>query len=141
MIVAAMDRGNGWGAPGFRRMTRKQFEKLVAEAVNGLPEDFLARLDNVDIVVEEFPSQEIIELEELESPYDLLGYYEGTPLTERDSINAPWLPDRITIFQAPLEAMCSSRAELYDEIQTTIVHEVAHFFGLDEDRIAELGWD
>jgi predicted Zn-dependent protease with MMP-like domain len=122
-------------------MTRKQFEKLVAEAVNGLPEAFLARLDNVDIVVEEFPSQEIIEFEELESPYDLLGYYEGVPLTERDAINTPWLPDRITIFQAPLEALCSSRAELYDEIQTTIVHEVAHFFGLDEDRIAELGWD
>lgn len=122
-------------------MTRKHFEKLVAEAVNDLPEDFLARLDNVDIVVEEFPSQEIMELEELESPYDLLGYYEGVPLTERDSGNAPWLPDRITIFQAPLEAMCATRAELFDEIQRTVVHEVAHFFGLDEDRIAELGWD
>jgi predicted Zn-dependent protease with MMP-like domain len=141
MIVAGLRGGNGSGQPESNRMTRKQFEKLVAEAVNGLPEAFLARLDNVDIVVEEFPSQEIIEFEELESPYDLLGYYEGVPLTERDAINTPWLPDRITIFQAPLEALCSSRAELYDEIQTTIVHEVAHFFGLDEDRIAELGWD
>jgi predicted Zn-dependent protease with MMP-like domain len=122
-------------------MTRKQFEKLVAEAVGALPDEFLAHLGNVDIVVEEFPSPEIIEMEALESPYDLLGYYEGTPLTERLASTEPLLPDRITIFQAPIESICSTRAELMEEIQKTVVHEVAHFFGLDEDRISELGWE
>ena len=122
-------------------MTRKKFEKLVAEAIADLPDEFLDRLGNVDIVVEEFPSAEIIKLEELESPYDLLGYYEGVPLTERFGSAEPLLPDRITIFQAPIESMCSSRAEIIEEIQKTVVHEIAHFFGLDEDRISELGWE
>ncbi len=122
-------------------MTRRAFEKLVAEAVNALPEEFLSRLDNVEIIVEDFPSMEIQMAEGLESPFDLLGYYEGVPLTERDSQGPAWLPDRITVFQEPLEAICSSRRELFDEIQHTIVHEVAHYFGIDEDRIAELGWE
>lgn len=122
-------------------MTRKQFEKLVAEAVSALPDEFLAHLGNVDIVVEDFPGPDIIEMEELESPYDLLGYFEGVPLTERESSSEPLLPDRITIFQLPIESIATSRADLVEEIQKTVVHEVAHFFGLDEDRIAELGWD
>lgn len=122
-------------------MNRNAFEKLVAEAVNGLPEEFLRKLDNVEIVVEDFPSDEVMEVEGLESPYDLLGYYEGVPLTERDSPDAAWLPDRITIYQEPLESMCANRRELLEEIQRTVVHEVAHFFGIDEKRIEELGWD
>jgi predicted Zn-dependent protease with MMP-like domain len=122
-------------------MTRRAFEKLVTEAVNALPEEFLSRLDNVEIIVEDFPSMEIQKAEGLESPFDLLGYYEGVPLTERDSQGAAWLPDRITVYQEPLEALCSSRRELFDEIQHTIVHEVAHYFGIEEDRIAELGWE
>ena len=122
-------------------MTRKQFEKLVAEAVSALPDEFLAHLGNVDSVVEDFPGPDFIEMEELESPYDLLGYFVGVPLTERESSSEPLLPDRITIFQLPIESIATSRADLVEEIQKTVVHEVAHFFGLDEDRIAELGWD
>lgn len=122
-------------------MNRNAFEKLVAEAVNALPEEFLRKLENVEIVVEDVPSDEVMEAEGLESPYDLLGYYEGVPLTERDSADSGWLPDRITIYQDSLESMCESRRELYEEIQRTVVHEVAHFFGIDEDRLAELGWD
>jgi len=122
-------------------MNRRAFEKLVAEAVNDLPEEFLSRLDNVEIIVEDFPSIEIQKTEGLESPFDLLGYYEGVPLTERESDGVAWLPDRITVFQAPLEAICNSRRELFEEIQRTIVHEVAHYFGIDEDRIEELGWE
>lgn len=122
-------------------MNRRAFEKLVAEAVNALPEEFLSRLDNVEIVVEDFPSMEIQKTEGLESPYDLLGYYEGVPLTERDSSPSGWMPDRITVYQEPLMAICSTRMELFDEIQRTVVHEVAHYFGIDEDRIEELGWE
>src|SRR5688572_1592892 len=105
-------------------MTRKSFEKLVSEAVNALPDQFLSRLDNVEIVVEDFPSLDIQQIEGLESPYDLLGYYEGVPLTERDETASPWLPDRITVFQKPLEAICTSRLELIEEVQRTVVHEV-----------------
>lgn len=122
-------------------MTRKSFEKLVSEAVNALPDQFLSRLDNVEIVVEDFPSLDIQQIEGLESPYDLLGYYEGVPLTERDEAASPWLPDRITVFQKPLEAICTSRLELIEEVQRTVVHEVAHYFGIEEDRISELGWE
>lgn len=122
-------------------MTRKNFEKLVSEAVNALPDEFLSRLDNVEIVVEDFPSLEVQEAESLESPYDLLGYYEGVPLTERDTAGPGWLPDRITIYQKPLESVCGSRVEMFEEIQRTIVHEVAHYFGIDDDRITELGWE
>jgi predicted Zn-dependent protease with MMP-like domain len=122
-------------------MTRKSFEKLVSEAVNALPDQFLSRLDNVEIVVEDFPSLDIQQIEGLESPYDLLGYYEGVPLTERGDGSPGWLPDRITVFQKPLEAICTSRLELVEEVQRTVVHEVAHYFGIEEDRISELGWE
>jgi len=122
-------------------MNRKSFEKLVSEAVNALPDEFLSRLDNVEIVVEDFPSLDVQQMEGLESPYDLLGYYEGVPITERDKSASGWLPDRITVFQKPIEAICNSRMELIEEVQRTVVHEVAHYFGIDEDRISELGWE
>ena len=122
-------------------MNRKSFEKLVSEAVNALPDEFLSRLDNVEIVVEDFPSLDVQQMEGLESPYDLLGYYEGVPITERDNAASGWLPDRITVFQKPIEAICNSRMELIEEVQRTVVHEVAHYFGIDEDRISELGWE
>lgn len=122
-------------------MERHHFEKLVSEAVNALPDEFLSNLDNVEIVVEEYPPQEIMAVEGLDDELDLLGYYEGVPITERSEAGAPLLPDRITLFQRPLEAISSNRAELIEEIQRTVVHEVAHYFGIDEDRLEELGWE
>ena len=122
-------------------MERRDFEKLVSEAVSALPEQFLSQLDNVEIVVEDFASDEILHYEGMESGYDLLGYYEGIPLTERGEAGEPLLPDRITIFQKPIEALAEDRADLVSEIQRTVVHEVAHYFGIDEDRLEELGWD
>lgn len=122
-------------------MDRRDFEKLVSEAVSALPDQFLSQLDNVEIVVEDFPSDEILHYEGIDSEYDLLGYYEGVPLTERGEAGEPFLPDRITIFQKPIEAVATDRADLVNEIQRTVVHEVAHYFGIDEDRLEELGWD
>lgn len=122
-------------------MERHHFEKLVSDAVNALPDQFLANLDNVEIVVEEYPPREILAVEGLDDELDLLGYYEGVPLTERTEAGEPLLPDRITLFQRPLEAISSTRAELIEEIQRTVVHEVAHYFGIDEDRLEELGWE
>lgn len=122
-------------------MERHHFEKLVSDAVNALPDQFLSNLDNVEIVVEEYPPREILAVEGLDDELDLLGYYEGVPLTERTEVGQPLLPDRITLFQRPLEAISSTRAELIEEIQRTVVHEVAHYFGIDEDRLEELGWE
>ena len=111
-------------------MTRKSFEKLVSEAVSALPDEFLSRLDNVEIVVED---------ENPEDP-DLFGLYEGTPLTERGDW-AGALPDRISIYRLPLEESFADPAELEKEIRITVLHEVAHLFGLDEDRLEELGYE
>ena len=121
-------------------MERRDFEKLVSEAVAALPDQFLSQLDNLEIVVEDFPTEEILDFEGIESEYDLLGYYEGVPLPERTEMGEPLLPDRITLFQRPIEAISNDRAELVTEIQRTVVHEVAHYFGIDEDRLEELGW-
>jgi predicted Zn-dependent protease with MMP-like domain len=105
----------------------------VDEALDAIPSRLLDLLDNVAIMVEDEPPPD--------EP-DLLGLYDGTPLTERDSWwGAGSLPDRILIFQGPLERMCSDLEELRDEIAVTVVHEIAHYFGIDDDRLHELGWE
>lgn len=113
-------------------MTREDFEIAVGEALDLIPEDLAAQMDNVVILVEdEAPPGE-----------DLLGLYEGTPLTERDGGWATGsLPDRITIFRNPTLAFCDSAEEVVDEIAVTVVHEIAHHFGIDDERLHELGWD
>ncbi len=113
-------------------MSREDFEAAVADALDAMPAELMARLDNVAFFVEDEPDRE--------DP-DLLGLYEGTALTDRD---AGWgmgnLPDRITLFRGPLTRMCRSRAELVDEIGITVVHEIAHHFGIDDERLHDLGW-
>jgi predicted Zn-dependent protease with MMP-like domain len=116
-------------------MQREKFEQLVADAVTGLPEEFREMLDNVEIFVEDWPSREQLKDVGLKDRYELLGLYEGTPITHRDQGYNLVLPDRITIFQKPLEAQCGSDAEIKREIVNTVKHEIAHYFGLDEDRL------
>jgi predicted Zn-dependent protease with MMP-like domain len=120
-------------------MERKQFEKLVQEAVAELPEEFRDRLQNVVIIIDDNPSPEILEQMDLEDDHTLFGLYEGTPLTER-GFGAPLQPDRIWIFQQPIEETCDTEEEIRDEIKITIVHEVAHFFGLDDDYLEDIGY-
>lgn len=109
-----------------------EFEEAVEQALATIPEDLRAALDNVVILVEDEPPDD--------EP-DLLGLYDGVPLTERDGSWAMALPDRILIFQGPLQRLCDTREELLDEIAVTVVHEIAHYFGIDDDRLHELGWD
>ncbi len=113
-------------------MTRKEFEEAVADALDALPPELAAMMNNVVILVEDdAPS---------DAP-DLLGLYEGTPLTERDGWWAAGsLPDRVTIFRNPTLEYCQTRQDVVDEVAVTVVHEIAHHFGIDDDRLHELGW-
>ena len=119
-------------------MQREEFIRLVERAVEALPEEFLDRLENVIISVEDEPTAEQLDNADEESGAELLGLYEGVPLTERgDSL--VMLPDRITIFQKAIEASFQTREQIVTEIQNVVRHEIAHYFGIDDDRLEELG--
>ncbi|WP_371415360.1 metallopeptidase family protein [Citricoccus sp. SGAir0253] len=116
-------------------MSEEDFDRAVAEALDALPPALAERLSNVAVFVEEE-----YEPEPWEDPdTELLGLYDGIPLTERAGM--PWqLPDRIVVFRGPLLRMCADREHLVEEITVTVVHEVAHFFGIDDATLHELGW-
>ena len=120
-------------------MERTRFEQLVDKAISGLPKQFLEKLENVAVIVEDRPSEELLERMEIPPEDTLFGLYEGVPLTER-GFEAPLFPDRIWIFQEPIERECLTDKEIEDEIRTTIVHEVAHFFGFDDEELEERGY-
>ena len=130
------------------RHRRRHFERLVARALDELPDDVLAMLDNVDVVVEDEPSADQIAIDRArgqgsdvdDEPDGLFGLYQGIPLTERGQGYSMVLPDKITIFRGPLERACRSRQELIREVRITVVHELGHHLGLDENRLEELGW-
>src|SRR5436309_4467453 len=113
-------------------MDRAAFETLVAEALDGIPAEFARYLENVTVLIEEEPSLELLRGLGLDARRDTLyGLYQGTPLPGRPH-DFTGLPDRITIFAGPLTRDCRSPAELRHQVQATVVHEIAHFFGLDE---------
>lgn len=116
-------------------MTREQFRRLVAEAVDTIPSRFRKHLRNIAIVVEDDPSPDLLAEMGIEPPDTLFGLYQGTPLTERRWDYGNALPDRITIFQFPIEDECDSDDEVVAEIGATLIHEVGHFFGLSEEEI------
>jgi len=116
-------------------MNRSEFEAEVRRAIDRLPEWVHAALDNVEILVLDEPDPAMDPESE-----GLLGLYAGLPLPERDSDYAGELPDVIYIFRKPHLELRLSRADLRDEIMTTLVHELAHYFGFDDDRLDELGW-
>jgi predicted Zn-dependent protease with MMP-like domain len=121
-------------------MRRDEFEKLIQEAVRELPEEFRKRLENVAIILEDYPSEELKKQLDL-SPHDtLFGLYEGVPLTERGYFGQPLYPDRILIFQQAIEDQCDSLEEIKEEVKTTLVHEIAHFFGMSDDYLDEIGY-
>jgi len=119
-------------------MQKEEFIRLVERAVEALPEEFLDRLENVIIDVADEPTAEQLDNSDEEDGTELLGLYEGVPLTERR--NSPFMmPDRITIFQKAIEASFHTREEIVTEIQNVVRHEIAHYFGIDDDRLEELG--
>jgi predicted Zn-dependent protease with MMP-like domain len=114
------------------------FEVLVAEALDSLPEGLGAAMQNVEIVVEDEPPAEL--LAELDAGETLLGYYHGVPLTSRGYYDGV-LPDKISIYEGPITRHARTADEIRRQVRRTVIHEVAHHFGIDDDRLAELGWD
>jgi predicted Zn-dependent protease with MMP-like domain len=120
-------------------MERARFEELVAQAIDSLPDDFREKLDNVAVVVEEFPSPREARRHGRGGRL-LLGLYQGQPLTRRDSRYGMVFPDKITIYQANVESICRSDSEIREEVRKTVLHEIAHHFGIDDARLHELGY-
>lgn len=123
------------------RLPRRRFERLVARALQDLPPAFAGRLANVEILIKRRPTPADLRAAGLDPGETLFGLYEGIPLTERTSDYGLVLPDRITLFQEPLEDACATEQELAEEVRRTVVHEIAHFFGIDDQRLHELGVD
>lgn len=112
-------------------LSAEEFEQLVVDELDLLPDDMVDGLDNVIFVTEDRPE---------DGSLDLLGLYDGIALTERGQYGFGELPDRIVLYREPLLAMCESVEELKDQIHVTLVHEIAHFYGIDDRQLHELGW-
>jgi predicted Zn-dependent protease with MMP-like domain len=123
------------------KLNNKEFDRIVKASIARIPEEIRRHLENILIAVQKRPDPEM--LTEMGYPPDepLLGLYWGVPLNERTLGEPPLYPDTIYIFKEPLEEMCVTRAELEEEIEITVVHEVAHFLGMSEERLAELGYE
>lgn len=111
------------------RVSMDRFEQLVEEALGILPADLARLMDNVVVFVDD------------SHPEDLLGLYEGIPLTERGDYGYGELPDTVTIYRQGICAVCRDEAQVIEEVAVTVVHELAHHFGIDDERLTELGWD
>jgi len=120
------------------RLTESEFIELVAQAIQALPDDILGLLDNIEIVVSDWPSRDQLGATGGRGRSALLGLYEGVPLTGRTTGYGMVLPDRITVFRGPVLRACRTDAEVRSEVQRTVVHELAHHFGIDDDRLEEL---
>lgn len=145
MIVGVIEFG---GYPGLKSgpaiskgqtMDRKRFEWLVAKALEALPEEFVARLENITVVVEDQPTPRQLVKARLKRGQTLFGLYEGVPLTKRGAHYGLIVPDKITIFQGPIESACRDDAEVTAEIQRVVQHEIAHHFGIGDARLRQLG--
>jgi predicted Zn-dependent protease with MMP-like domain len=114
------------------------FEDLVAEALDGLPAEFAEQMQNVDVVVEDEPPVEY--LRTLPPGHTLLGHYHGIPLTKRGNHYDGALPDKISIYRGPITRMARTPGRIRDQVRKTVIHEIAHHFGIDDARLTELGW-
>ena len=115
------------------RLRQARFARLVARALDELPAEFRERMRNIEIVVDDEPSPE-----QMRGGAELLGLYEGVPLTDRGAME-PYLPDRISIFRGPIERMTASPRQQAEIVRDTVVHEIAHHFGISDERLGELG--
>lgn len=113
------------------QLSHEEFERLVVDELDLLPDDMVDGLENVFFVVEDRPE---------DGTLDTLGLYDGVALTERGQYGFGEVPDRIVLYREPLLAVCETDDELKDQIHVTLVHEIAHFYGIDDERLHQLGW-
>lgn len=112
-------------------MSPQRFEELVADALDLIPTELAQAMDNVVILVEDRNAEEP----------EVLGLYDGVALTERDTTYSGWLPDTITIYRESVLEICDCDDDVVHEVAVTVIHEISHHFGIDDDRLHELGWD
>ena len=120
------------------RLTRKEFEELVILALKKLPAFLRKKMQNVDVVVEDRASRDLLSEMDLRSPFELLGLYQGIPLDRRGFYYGNVLPDKITLFQTPIESMCQTKEEIEEKVREVVIHEVGHYFGLDDEKLRKL---
>jgi predicted Zn-dependent protease with MMP-like domain len=119
-------------------MTRERFKQLVVEAITLIPKRFRREMKNLALVVEDEPDQALLDEMEIEAPDSLYGLYQGTPLPERTWGYGNTLPDRITLYQRPIEEDCEDEDDMRAIIGETLIHEVGHYFGMSEEEIEEI---
>ena len=122
------------------RLSRQAFCVLVERALAGLPPQFEQYLQELSVDVEDQPDAQTLAALELDDPRSLLGLYHGHPLTERSVHHAMRWPERIVIYQANVQRICRSRSQIIEQVRKTVLHEVGHHFGLDEEDLDELGY-
>jgi predicted Zn-dependent protease with MMP-like domain len=120
------------------KLTRGEFEELVVSALRRLPKFFKKKMKNVDVVIEDRASQKLLAEMGLRSPFELLGLYQGVPLDRRGFYYGNVLPDKITLFQISIESTCQTKEEIEEKVREVVIHEVGHYFGLDDERLEEL---
>jgi predicted Zn-dependent protease with MMP-like domain len=120
-------------------MSQGAFERIVAQAVDRLPEEFRQKLDNVEVVVEDWPDAETMRLTGARSRAALLGFYHGVPQTKRSHNYGLILPDKISIYQRSIEMRCHTMAQVQTTVERVLRHEIAHHFGISDERLREIG--
>ena len=123
------------------KLTAEEFDEIVRRAVSDIPEEIRRHLDNVVLSVRKHPSRDMLAQLDLPPDEEPLGFYWGSSLFDRSFFSPLHYPDTIFIFQAPLETMCETIAELEEQIRITVVHEIGHFLGFSEDRLSDLGYE
>lgn len=120
------------------KVTLKEFEELISEAVNNLPENFKKKMENIAIAIEDLPSQELLIEMKIKSPYGLLGLYRGVPYPRRGIWYRNVLPDKIIIFKKPIEVRCRNREDIKESVRRVVIHEIGHYFGLNEADLRKI---
>jgi len=120
------------------KVTEEEFEELITEAISSLPEKFKEKMENIVVVVESLPSQELLKEMKIKSPYGLLGLYRGVPYPRRGIWYRNVMPDKIIIFKKPIEVRCRNKEEIKKSVRRVVVHEIGHYFGLGEADLRKI---
>ncbi len=120
------------------KVTEEEFEELVTEAISSLPEKFKEKMENIVVVIESLPSQELLREMKIKSPYGLLGLYRGVPYPRRGIWYRNVMPDKIIIFKKPIEVRCRNKEDIKESVRRVVVHEIGHYFGFGEADLRKI---